>query len=62
MSTKKSAGLQDSGTTDEPTIEGPIPEFDKYGRYTGADYYRCAGCGTEAMRRRDLAGGCRCHR
>jgi hypothetical protein len=65
MSIKKSAGLQTSGTTDESDdearIEGPISEFDKYGDYTGYDYFRCTGCGVEAMRRRDLRdGGCKC--
>jgi hypothetical protein len=58
MSTKDSAGLQRSGTTDEPTdeprIDGPIPEFDKHGDYTGYEYFRCTECGVEAMRRRDL--------
>lgn len=66
MPIKKSAGLQHSGTTaesdDEPTIEGPIPEFDKHDHYTGTDYYRCTGCGIEATRRRDLVDACRCHR
>jgi hypothetical protein len=66
MSTKDSTGLQTSGTTDEstdkPAIEGPIAEFDKYGDYTGHDYFRCTGCGVEAMRRRDLRdGGCKCN-
>lgn len=65
MSIKTPAGLQTSGTTeesdDEPRIEGPIPEFDKYGNATGYDYFRCTGCGVEAMRRRDLRdGGCKC--
>jgi hypothetical protein len=65
MPTQTSAGLQTSGTTaesdDEPTIEGPIPEFDKYDDYTGYDYFRCTGCGVEAMRRRDLRdGGYKC--
>ncbi len=66
MSMKTSAGLQTSGTTNESTdearIEGPIPEFDKHGDYTGYDYFRCTGCGIEAMRRRDLRdGGCKCN-
>lgn len=58
MSTNAMPGHQSPGTTaesdDEPTIEGPISEFDKYGDYTGNDYFRCTGCGVEAMRRRDL--------
>ena len=65
MPTNTSAGFQDSGTTTDTAdaqIRGPIPEFDKYDRYTGADYYRCTGCGDEAMRRADLAGNCGCHR
>ncbi len=65
MSMKTSAGLQSSGMTNEsagePTIEGPIPEFNKYGNPTGYDYFRCTGCVIEAMRRRDLCdGGCHC--
>lgn len=39
-------------------IDGPIPEFDKFDRYTGCDYYRCRNCGREAMRRVDLEGCC----
>ena len=42
-----------SGHKNVPTddrIDGPIPEFDKYGRYTGYDYFRCTHCGAEAMR------------
>jgi len=39
-------------------IEGPFPEFNKYGNYTGEDYYRCGGCGTEAMREKDLSDCC----
>jgi hypothetical protein len=66
MSMKTSAGLQTSGTTDESTdqarIEGPIPEFDKHGDYTGHDYFRCTGCDVEAMRHPDLRdGGCKCN-
>jgi len=61
MTTNALSENESSDTTDAQ-IRGPIPEFDKYDRYTVADYYRCAGCGLEAMRRRDLAGGCGCHR
>jgi hypothetical protein len=39
-------------------IEGPFPEFNKYGNYTGAEYYRCGRCGTEAMREKDLSDCC----
>ena len=65
MLIKTSTGIQTSGmtdeSTDEPGIEGAIPKFDKYGDDTGYDYFRCTGCGIEAMRRRDLRdGGCKC--
>jgi len=46
---------------DADRVEGPFPEFNKYGNYTGHEYYRCGDCGTEAMRRCDLedcCGGC----
>ncbi|QLD87435.1 hypothetical protein HWV23_10510 [Natronomonas halophila] len=39
-------------------IRGPIPEFDAYGEWTGEEYYRCRGCGAEAMRKRDLDDCC----
>jgi hypothetical protein len=39
-------------------IDGPIPEFDAWDRYTGYDYFRCRNCGREAMRRVDLEGCC----
>lgn len=43
----------------EDRISGPIPEFDQYGRSTGAMYWRCETCGREALRRCDLRkGGC----
>ena len=45
-------------STDERQVKGPIQEFDKHGRPTGASYYRCRNCGTEAMRRDDLSGCC----
>ena len=66
MSIKTSTGLENSGTAaetdDEPSIKGPIPEFDRFGDYTGHEYFRCTGCGVEAMRRRDLRdGGCKCN-
>lgn len=49
-------------STDKPAIEGPIPEYDRYGDHTGHNYFRCTGCGVEAMRRRDLRdGGCKCN-
>ena len=60
MLMKRSAGLHTSGTTgepnNEPRIESPIPEFDKY-----SDDTRYTDCGIETMRRRDLRnGGCEC--
>jgi len=39
-------------------ITGPFPEFNKYGNYTGEDYWRCSGCGAEALRRQDLGDCC----
>lgn len=39
-------------------IEGPFPEFNKYGNYSGEDYYRCSACGAEAIRRKDLEDCC----
>lgn len=41
-------------------IRGPIPEYDKYGKPTGASYYACRGCGIEAMRKRDVREHCEC--
>lgn len=43
-------------------ITGPHPEFDKYGQYTGSDYWRCTGCGAEAIRRSDLDKCCEAKR
>jgi hypothetical protein len=43
---------------EDDRIEGPFPEFDKYGNYTGEDYYRCSACGGEAMREQDLDDCC----
>ena len=62
MSTENISGLQSSATKteEESTIEGPITEYDCYGNPTGYTYYRCSGCGVEAMRRRDIAGECNC--
>lgn len=39
-------------------VDGPIQELDKHGQATGASFYRCRVCGTEAMRRRDLEQCC----
>ncbi|MFB6200455.1 MAG: hypothetical protein ABEI98_00400 [Halorhabdus sp.] len=63
MSTEDIGGLQSSATTtaEEPIIEDPIPEFNKYGNPTGYGYFRYTGCGIEAIRRRELGdGGCKC--
>lgn len=54
--TTSGSDLQRSPT--ERRIEGPIQETDKHGRPTGATYYRCRGCGREAMRQRDLTNCC----
>lgn len=35
-------------TETEDRISGPIPEFDQYGRSSGATYWRCETCGGEA--------------
>ena len=43
---------------EERRVEGPIQEVDKHGQATGASYYRCRVCGTEAMRRQDLDRCC----
>ena len=48
----------ESELTRSNRIEGPIQEFDKHGRPTEAEYYRCTVCGTEAMRRQDLSECC----
>ena len=49
----------ESVTEAEDRISGPIPEFDQYGRSTGAMYWRCETCGREALRRCDLRrAGC----
>lgn len=42
----------------ERRVDGPLQEVDKYGRPTGAVYYRCTVCGSEAMRRQDLDDCC----
>lgn len=54
-----SRAVADGGTVESEEqpharITGPHPEFDKYGQYTGSDYWRCTGCGSEAIRRSDL--------
>jgi hypothetical protein len=47
-------GTIDSTPADErlPTVrthefEGPFPEFDRYGRFTGGRYFRCRRCSRE---------------
>lgn len=50
--------LDEADDDSRDRIEGPIPEFDKYGDYTGYTYVRCRDCGAEAMRRRDLDECC----
>jgi len=39
-------------------IDGPIPEYNRHGDYTGVTYYRCTACGAESLRRIDLEGCC----
>ena len=53
--------------TNQPQIEGPITEFDRYGDATGATYFRCATCGVESVTKKGLTGedghtGCDCVR
>lgn len=43
---------------DKRRVDGPLREVDKHGRPTGAVYYRCTVCGSEAMRRQDLDDCC----
>ena len=42
----------------ERRIEGPIPEHNRFGEYTGVTYWRCTDCGAEALNRVDLYGCC----
>lgn len=44
----------------DPRLDGPIPEFDKYGDHTGHHFWRCTGCDVEAMRQRDVRAECDC--
>jgi len=53
-----SARAEQEPDADEPSIEGPIPETDRYGDYTGHDYFVCTGCGIDAMHRA-LADECK---
>lgn len=39
-------------------IEGPIPEYNRFGEYTGVTYFRCRECGAEALEREHLQGCC----
>jgi hypothetical protein len=34
---------------DGPRFLGPFSEYNKYGEPTGAEYYRCSGCGVEVL-------------
>lgn len=61
MSTDAPRGQEAAPATTDAPIAGPIPEFDHKDRPTGYEFYRCTGCGREAMRRRDLEGDrCNC--
>jgi len=50
--------VADGGQQTDARLTGPHPEFDQYGQYTGSDYWRCSGCGAEAIRRSDLDKCC----
>jgi hypothetical protein len=39
-------------------IEGPLPEFNKYGNYTGENYDRCGDCSAEGICRKELNDCC----
>lgn len=41
-------------TGNEDRSSGPIPEFDRYGYSTGAQYWQCTFCEGEAIQRGDL--------
>jgi len=57
MSSLDSDRDKDPGAT-ERRIAGPIPEYNKFGEYTGVTYFRCRNCGAEALERHHLAGCC----
>jgi hypothetical protein len=48
----------DKSPASERRIAGPIPEYNKFGEYTGYTYFRCRNCGAEALNRIDLRGCC----
>ena len=48
----------DKSPTSERRIAGPIPEYNKFGEYTGVTYYRCRNCEADSLSRADLAGCC----
>ena len=43
-----------------PPIDGPIAEYDQYDQPTGYGYFRCSGCGVEAMAEGTVAAHCEC--
>jgi len=49
---------RDKHPVSERRIEGPIPEHNRFGEFTGTTYFRCRDCGAESLRRIDLAGCC----
>ena len=49
-------GRYNSGS--DGRIDGPLREFDTYGRPIGVHYYRCTVCGVESLRRSDLDDCC----
>ena len=56
MSNYDSVGHKDP--THERRIEGPIPEHNRFGEFTGVTYFRCRRCGAEALGRIYLQGCC----
>jgi len=48
----------DKSPASERRIAGPIPEYNRFGEYTGTTYFQCRACGAESLRRIDLAGCC----
>lgn len=41
-------------------FEGPLPEKDAYGGYTGCYYFRCSECGVETLDRQRTEEACQC--
>jgi len=60
MSTQDTSPLESEGTDrgTDTRLRGPIPEYNRFGEYTGVTYWRCTDCGAEALNRVDLYGCC----